>query len=69
MEKVDVLLGYRFKKGIWRGYGKNLQISVGISNLFDKKPPFSDTIYSFDPALHSDYIDGRTFQTSIKIPL
>ena len=69
VEKVDVLLGYRFKKGIWRGYGKNLQISVGISNLFDKKPPFSDTIYSFDPALHSDYIDGRTFQTSIKIPL
>ncbi len=69
VQKWDVLAGYRFRDGVWRGYGKDVQVSVGINNLFDKAPPFSDTIYSFDPALHAEYIFGRTFVFSLKVPL
>ena len=67
--KIDTTVGYRFKNGVWRGYAKNLQVNFGISNLLDKAPPFSDTIYSYDPALHSEYVFGRTFQLSFKLPL
>ena len=69
VNKIDTTLGYRFKTGVWNGYGKDLQVNIGIINLFDKKPPFSDTIYSYDAALHSEYVFGRTFQISFKLPL
>ena len=69
ISKIDTSVGYRFKGGVWGGYGKDLQVNFGISNLLDKAPPFSDTIYSYNPALHSELVFGRTYQLSFKLPL
>ena len=68
MRKVDLRGGYDFKDGVWRKYGKGLRVNVGVSNLFDKKPPFYDVIYGYNSALHSPYVFGRTLETSFTMP-
>lgn len=67
--KLDLRLGYGFKNGVWRGYGKGMRVNFGVSNVFDKKPPFSDTLWGFNSGLHSQLILGRTFELSFAIPL
>lgn len=69
VSKLDLRLGYEFKKGIWRGYGKGLRVSGGVDNVADKKPPFSDTVWGFNAALHSQLILGRAYQLMFVIPL
>ncbi len=69
VSKLDLRLGYEFKTGVWRSYGKGLRVSVGVDNVADKKPPFSDTVWGFDSALHSQLILGRAYQISCVIPL
>jgi iron complex outermembrane receptor protein len=66
--KLDLRLGYNFKDGIWRGYGKNVRASFGVSNVFDKKPPFSDTLWGFNAGIHRQLILGRTYEFSLVVP-
>ena len=69
VEKLDLRFGYDFKGGIWRGYGKDLRVGIGVSNVFDKKPPFSDTVWGFNAGIHRQLIMGRTLELSFVIPL
>lgn len=64
--KFDVRAGYEFKEGIWRGYGKGLRVQAGIGNIFDEEPPFSDTVFGFNGALHSPL--GRTYELGMVLP-
>jgi iron complex outermembrane receptor protein len=66
--KLDLRAGYEFKQGVWRGYGKNLRVSVGVNNVFDKEPPFSDTLWGFNAGLHSQLILGRAYEFSFLLP-
>jgi iron complex outermembrane receptor protein len=66
--KLDLRLGYTFKNGIWRGYGKDVRLSFGVSNVFDKKPPFSDTVWGFNAGIHRQLILGRTCEFSMAVP-
>lgn len=63
---VDVSAGYEFKHGVIGKYGKGLRVSVGIGNVFDEDPPFSDTVYGYNGALHSPL--GRTYSLSFVQP-
>lgn len=63
---VDARIGYVFTDGVWRGRAKGARVSVGIGNVLDEEPPFSDTLFGFNGALHSPL--GRTYQTSFSIP-
>lgn len=66
--KVDLRCGYEFKNGVWRGYGKNLRLSLGVSNVFDKEPPFSGTLWGFNAGLHHQFILGRAYELSFSLP-
>jgi iron complex outermembrane receptor protein len=66
--KLDLRAGYEFKSGVWRGYGKNLRVSLGVNNVFDKEPPFSDTLWGFNAGLHSQLILGRAYEFSFLLP-
>lgn len=66
--KVDLRGGYRFRNGVWRGYGKGLRVSGGIGNVFDKEPPFSDTVFGYNGGLHSLYVMGRSYELSFNLP-
>lgn len=68
-EKVDVRFGYEFKNGVWRKYGKGLRVQVGIGNIFDEEPPFSDTVYGYNGGLHSQWVLGRSYELSFVLPL
>jgi outer membrane receptor protein involved in Fe transport len=66
--KLDLRLGYTFKQGIVRGYGKNVRLSLGVNNVMDKQPPFSDTLWGYNAGLHSQLMMGRTYEVSLAIP-
>jgi iron complex outermembrane receptor protein len=66
--KVDVHAGYEFKRGLWRGYGKGLRVNVGVNNLFDKEPPFSDTVFGYNGGIHSQLALGRSYEFSVAMP-
>ncbi|MBI5424006.1 MAG: TonB-dependent receptor [Opitutae bacterium] len=66
--KVDARIAYEFKNGVWRGYGKRLRVGFGVNNIFDKEPPFSDTIWGFNAALHYQLILGRAYELSFLLP-
>jgi len=66
--KVDARIAYDFKNGVWRGYGKGLRVGLGVNNVFDKQPPFSDTIWGFNAALHYQLILGRAYELSFLLP-
>jgi len=67
--KLDLRVGYEFRNGLWRSYGKGLRVTAGVNNVFDKQPPFSDTIWGFNAGLHSQYILGRALELSFVLPL
>jgi len=69
MYKIDGRIGYEFERGLWRGHGKGLRLNIGISNIADKKPPFTNTIYGFNAGLHGQYVFGRTYEFSFVLPL
>lgn len=68
VSKLDIRFGYDFRKGIIRGYAKDLRVSVGVSNVFDKQPPFFDVIYGYNAGLHSAYVFGRSLDLSFALP-
>lgn len=65
---MDVRGSYEFENGVWRGYGKGLRISGGIGNVFDREPPFSDTVFGYNGALHPDLVLGRTYEVGFTLP-
>lgn len=67
--KLDLRASYEFKDGVWRGYGKGLRVGLGVSNVFDKEPPFSDTLWGFNAGLHSQLMLGRAYELSFVLPL
>ncbi len=67
--KLDLRAAYEFKDGVWRGYGKGLRLGVGVNNVFDKEPPFSDTVWGFNAGIHSQLILGRAYEFSFSLPL
>lgn len=67
--KLDLRVGYEFADGVWRGYGKGLRLGFGVNNVFDKEPPFSDTVWGFNAGLHSQLILGRAYEFSFVLPL
>ncbi len=69
MHMIDVRGTYEFKNGIWRRYGRGVRVGVGIANLEDKEPPFSNNIYGFNAGLHGRWVFGRTYELSIVVPL
>lgn len=66
--KVDARIAYDFKNGVWRGYGKGLRVGFGVNNVFDKEPPFSDTVWGFNAALHYQFILGRAYELTFLLP-
>jgi outer membrane receptor protein involved in Fe transport len=68
VSKLDLRAGYEFRDGVWRGYGKGLRLGVGVSNVFDKEPPFSDTVWGFNAGLHSQLTLGRAYEFSFLLP-
>jgi len=66
--KVDVHATYEFKNGVWRGHGKDLRVTLGVNNLFDKQPPFSDTVFGYNGGLHSQLALGRAYEFSFVLP-
>ena len=67
--KIDLRLGYEFKRGLWRGYGKGLRVMASVDNVFDKQPPFSDTVWGYNAGLHSQLTLGRAYGLSFSLPL
>ncbi len=68
MHLIDVRGTYEFKKGVWRQYGKGLRLGLGIANLEDTEPPFSNNIYGFNAGLHGRWVFGRTYEMSFVLP-
>ena len=66
--QLDLNLGYEFTNGIWRNHGKGVRLTGGVSNVFDKKPPFSDTVWGFNAGLHNQLILGRAYEFSFVLP-
>ncbi len=69
MTKVDVRVAYEFKNGVWRGHAKGLRVGFGVNNVFDKEPPFSDTVWGFNAGLPYQFILGRAYELSFLVPL
>jgi iron complex outermembrane receptor protein len=67
--KLDLRLGYEFKKGIWDSHLKGLRLLLALDNATDKKPPFSDTVWGYNSGLHSQLTLGRSLTVSFTIPL
>ncbi|MCC6416145.1 MAG: TonB-dependent receptor [Opitutaceae bacterium] len=68
MWRTDMNVGYEFKQGLWRGYGKGLRVQIGVGNVFDKEPPFADNIYGYNGALYSQWVYGRSYELSFSLP-
>jgi outer membrane receptor protein involved in Fe transport len=66
--KLDLRATYTFEKGLWRGRAKGLRVGFGVNNVFDKEPPFSDTVWGFNAGLHSQLILGRAYEFSFALP-
>lgn len=65
MTVVSVNAGYTFRDGLWHGFAKGAKINVGVGNVFDEEPPFADTIFGYNGALHSPL--GRTYSLSLSL--
>ncbi len=63
---VDLRVGYTFEDGIWRNWGKNARLQLGVGNIADEAPPFANTTWGYNQSLHSPL--GRTYDVSIRFP-
>ncbi len=62
----DLNIGYQFSRPIWHGYGRNLRVALGVQNIGDKYPPFSNSIFGYD----GNYSPlGRSFTLQFTFPL
>lgn len=63
---IDIRGGYEFQNGVIGDYLKGTKLTIGIGNLMNEKPPFSDTVFGYNGALHSPL--GRTYELSVSCP-
>jgi outer membrane receptor protein involved in Fe transport len=68
MRMIDVRATYEFKNGVWRSHGKGLRLGLGVANLADTKPPFSNNIYGFNAGVYGRWVFGRTYEFSFTQP-
>jgi len=60
----DLRMGYRFRQAIWRTFGRDLRIQIGIGNITDRQPPFANTVWGYNQGLHSPL--GRTYDVTLR---
>jgi hypothetical protein len=68
--KVDVNGGYQFdldRGGLLGGFASGLRVTAGVSNLLDKRPPFSNTQFGYNAGLHSQLVLGRTYEFAFEL--
>ncbi len=63
---LDLRIGYTFHDGLWRTWGRGARLQFGVGNIADRMPPFANTIYGYNPALHSPL--GRTYDLTLHLP-
>ncbi len=63
---LDFRIGYTFPRGFWRDWGKGARLQLGVGNLTDRAPPFANTVYGYNPSLHSPL--GRTYDFNLRLP-
>ena len=61
----DINAGYRSSRPLWRKFGRDLRVAVGIDNLFDHPPPVADTTSGY----RSGSPLGRTYTCAVTVPL
>lgn len=66
MTTVNVTAGYTFGAGVGRGLARGAKLGLGVGNLFDRAPPFSDTVFGYNGGLHSPL--GRSYEISVTVP-
>jgi iron complex outermembrane receptor protein len=68
MRLIDLRASYEFKGGVGRKYGRGLRVGVGLANLTDEKPPFTNNIYGFNGGVYGRWVFGRTLELSFSQP-
>ena len=68
MHMLDLRGSYEFKEGVWRKYGRGLRLGVGVANVMDEKPPFTNNIYGFNGGVYGRWAFGRTLELSFSQP-
>ena len=68
MHMLDLRGSYEFKEGVWRKYGRGLRLGVGVANVTDEKPPFTNNIYGFNGGVYGRWAFGRTLEFSFSQP-
>ncbi|TVR49543.1 MAG: TonB-dependent receptor [Puniceicoccaceae bacterium] len=63
---VDLRGSYEFVEGVFGGHARGLRVGAGIGNIFNEKPPFSNTVFGFNGGLHSPL--GRSYEISLTLP-
>lgn len=63
--ELDVRFGYRFRAALWNGWGRGLQVAVGLGNLTQGEPPFANTLTGF----RGGSALGRTYSLTLRLPL
>lgn len=63
--EFDFNVGYRWQQPWWGDFGRGARVMASIDNLFDRAPPFADTLngYRGGSAL------GRAISLSLSVPL
>lgn len=63
---VDLRVGYTFRRGLWRDWGRDARLQIGIGNIADREPPFANSPYGYNQGLHSPL--GRTYDLTLRMP-
>ncbi len=58
-------LGYRWQEPLWGDFGRGTRLMAHIENLFDRDPPFADTLNGYRGGSPL----GRTLSLSLEVPL
>ncbi len=61
---MDLNLGYRFQRAFWGQMGRGLRVAIGLENVFDRPPPFADTISGYRGGSPL----GRTYSCAVTVP-
>jgi outer membrane receptor protein involved in Fe transport len=64
---MDLHVGHKFARGIFP-WLKGVTLTIGVGNVFDRKPPFSDTVFGYNGGLHSAWALGRSYEMSLTQP-
>ncbi len=62
---LDVRIGYRFRRPVFKKWGQDLRVTAGFGNLLEGAPPYADTLNGFRRGSPL----GRTYSLTIRVPL